>query len=255
MPTIKQNQKNLELIEKAIDYLIRSRNAYGGFGSTQATILALKAITSYAAYSKRTKDSGILEVIINGAERASRRYEKDTKGELSIQGLEKYLGLGQSEIEIQFAKTKESMPYTLGVEWTTYTPPVSKECKVKLTTKMSQSSIDHGQTVRLEAQLRNRTYEGLPMTMALIGIPSGLSVQPWQLKELQKQKVFDFYELKDNYLIIYYRDMAPDETCTINLDLKSEIPGLFQAPASCAYLYYTNEHKDWIQGERIQIMK
>lgn len=252
---LKQPQKDLELIEGAVGFLVKSRNAYGGFGSTQATILALKAITSYAAYSKRTKDSGILEVNINGVERASRRYEKDTKSELNIQGLEKFLGVGQSEIEVQFAKTKESMPYTLGVEWTTYTPPVSKECKVNLTTKMSQSSIDHGQTVRLEAQLKNRSSEGLPMTMALIGIPSGLSVQPWQLKELQEQKVYDFYELKDNYLIIYYRDMAPDEKCTVNLDLKSEIPGLFQAPASCAYLYYTNEYKNWIHGERIEILK
>lgn len=255
MALLKQPQKDLELIEGAIDYLIKSRNAYGGFGSTQATILALKAMTSYAAFAKRTKDSGILEVKINDAERASRRYEKDTKGEVNIQGLEKFIGAGQSEIEVQFAKTKEPLPYTLGIEWTTYTPPESKECKVKLSTQINKSTIDHGATVRLEAQLTNLTSEGLPMTMALIGIPSGLSVQPWQLKELQEKKVYDFYEIKDNYLIIYYRDMAPNETCTINLDLKSEIPGIFQAPASCAYLYYTNEYKDWIHGERIEILK
>ena len=91
------------------------------------------------------------------------------------------------------------------------------------------------------------------MTMAVIGIPAGLSVQPWQLKELQEKQVFDFYELEGGKLILYYREMAPKAIQTVKLDLKAEIPGTYTGAASSAYLYYTDEYKHWVEGNSISI--
>jgi uncharacterized protein YfaS (alpha-2-macroglobulin family) len=47
--------------------------------------------------------------------------------------------------------------------------------------------------------------------------------------------------------------MKPQEVKTIQLDLKAELPGIFEAPASSAYLYYTNEFKSWSKPEKIEI--
>jgi len=63
----------------------------------------------------------------------------------------------------------------------------------------------------------------------------------------------DFYEIIGNNVVFYFRDMAPSETHTINLDLKAEMPGEFDAPASSGYLYYTNEFKDWDAVETVVI--
>jgi hypothetical protein len=49
--------------------------------------------------------------------------------------------------------------------------------------------------------------------------------------------------------------MAPEGQSTINLDLKAEIPGSYLGTASSAYLYYTNEYKDWVKGNSITINK
>jgi alpha-2-macroglobulin-like protein len=49
-----------------------------------------------------------------------------------------------------------------------------------------------------------------------------------------------------NNVVCYYRQMKPGEVREINLDLKADIPGNYTAPASCAYLYYTAEYKDWV---------
>jgi hypothetical protein len=54
-------------------------------------------------------------------------------------------------------------------------------------------------------------------------------------------------------VVCYYRDLAPNETKQINLDLKAEIPGSYEAPASSAYLYYTNENKVWKGLERVTV--
>ena len=51
----------------------------------------------------------------------------------------------------------------------------------------------------------------------------------------------------------YFRQMTPGEVKTITLDLKGEAPGIFEAPASCAYLYYGPENRFWIRGERVRV--
>ena len=71
---------------------------------------------------------------------------------------------------------------------------------------------------------------------------------------MEKGKV-DFYEITDNFVIFYYRDMAPGKVHKINLDLKAELPGVFEAPASSGYLYYTNEHKCWTSTGKVTIKK
>ncbi|MCP4353566.1 MAG: hypothetical protein GY795_49585 [Desulfobacterales bacterium] len=55
-------------------------------------------------------------------------------------------------------------------------------------------------------------------------------------------------------MVLYFRQMTPLEKKEINLDLKAEIPGKYEGQASRAYLYYTNEHKNWVPGEKIEVM-
>lgn len=253
MAYLKMPEKHLPQIQEGIDFLLASRSGYGGFGSTQSTIMALKALTAYAKFSKRTAENGIIEVYVNGQKAGEQAYEKDHKGDISINGLEAFIKEGSSDISVQFKDTKEAIPFSLGINWTGYTPLSDPDCKVSLSTTLRQKRISLGETSRMDIQLENKTAEALPMTVALIGIPSGMSVQPWQLKELGEKKVFDFYEINKNYLVLYYRNMAPEAVKEISLDLKSELPGTYEAAASSAYLYYTNENKDWKAGERIEI--
>jgi hypothetical protein len=89
--------------------------------------------------------------------------------------------------------------------------------------------------------------------MAIIGIPAGLSPQIWQLKELRDKKIADYYEIFDGYVVLHYASLTANETREINLDLKADIPGTYEAPASSAFLYYTNENKDWDKPSKIVV--
>jgi alpha-2-macroglobulin-like protein len=62
-----------------------------------------------------------------------------------------------------------------------------------------------------------------------------------------------YYELFDNYLVFYWMGFAPNETKTINLDLKANIQGNYKAKASNTYLYYTPEYKHWADGVAVEI--
>src|SRR5439155_6364146 len=51
-------------IQKAIKWLGQQRGGYGGFGSTQSTILALKAVIAFTKANKKTADSGELRLLL-----------------------------------------------------------------------------------------------------------------------------------------------------------------------------------------------
>lgn len=243
-------------LNDAIKFLYNNRTGFGGYGSTQSTILCLKALTAYTKYSKRTQEGGEIEVYVNGKKVATQKYEAGNDKPIELAGLGEHLKAGKHTIKVKYSNgVKNPLPYNLSIGWSTYKPLSAPECKLKLETKLAQPKAKVGETVRLTTRLINSTDEGLPMSLAVVGLPGGLSPQPWQLKELQEKKVFDFYEVIGSNVVFYYRQMAPKETREIALDLKAELPGEFEAPASSAYLYYTNEHKFWSSAEKVQILK
>ncbi len=251
---LKMESPSLPHVQSLVKHLTASR-CYGGFGSTQATILSLKALTEYAKFSKHTAEGGNILVYLGSKLIGSQTYEKDARGEISIIGLEKHMQAGKQPFRVLFADTKEALPYSVNVTWNAQTPNSAAQCKVALKTRLTATSLKTGETVRLTTTLQNKTHETQPMTVALVGIPSGLSPQPWQLKELQEKNLVDFYEVRKNYVVFYYRTLAANANHQIQLDLKAEVPGIYQAPASTAYLYYTNEWKHWEAGEKITIEK
>lgn len=256
MAMLKEEGKNGTELTKSVDYLVKSRNGYGTFGNTQGTVLALKALTAYAKSSKKTTEDGTIVLFIDGKKVAERDYKAGQKEAIVIEELEKnILDEGKHMVKVKFVGVKTPLPYSVAVNWTTNLPESNSECAVSLKSNLESKSVTVGETVRLTSVLTNKQNQGLPSTMAIIGIPAGFTAQPWQLKELQDKKVIDYYEIKGNNIAVYYRCLAPNAVKEIKLDLKAEMPGEYDAPASCAYLYYTNEYKVWAGAEKITVKK
>jgi hypothetical protein len=256
MAILKSNGKNAVELNNAVKYLVNSRSGYGVFSSTQGTILALKALTEFAKASKKTTEDGTIQIYVDGKKVAEKEYKAGDKGAITVDGLEQYLTKeGKHDIKVKYVGVKTPLPYSVAVNWNTTLPNSQAECAVDLKTKLAQTTANVGETVRLSATVTNKKSTDIPSTMVIVGIPAGFSVQPWQLKELQEKQVFDYYEIKGNNIAIYYRGMGANSVKQINLDLKAEMPGEYDAPASVAYLYYTNEFKTWSSTDKITIKK
>lgn len=256
MAILKSNGKNTNELNNAVKYLVNSRSGYGVFSSTQGTILALKALTEFAKASKKTTEDGTIQIYVDGKKVAEKEYKAGDKGAITVDGLEQYLTKeGKHDIKVKYVGVKTPLPYSVAVNWNTTLPNSQTECAVDLKTKLAQTTANVGETVRLSATITNKKNTDIPSTMVIVGIPAGFSAQPWQLKELQEKQVFDYYEIKGNNIAIYYRGMGANSVKQINLDLKAEMPGEYDAPASVAYLYYTNEFKTWCGTDKITIKK
>ncbi|MBK8564610.1 MAG: hypothetical protein IPN76_15075 [Saprospiraceae bacterium] len=245
---------DMAVVNKAIAYLAAAKTQYG-FGSTQATVLALKALVANAKNLKKNI-GGEVELYVNGKSVGIRQFTADESNALVFNGLEQYFTEGKNEVKVKFANG-DPLPYDLSVKYSTTLPYSNPDCKLALKTVLSYESqvASLGETVRLSTVITNRASEAVPNPIAIVGIPAGLSVQPWQLKQMQERRLMDFYEIKDSYVVFYFRGMGAGEVKELHLDLKADVPGEYEAPASAAWLYYSNDAVVWSKPERIEIGK
>lgn len=220
---------------------ILGEKSYYGYGSTQATVMALQAIVDYSKLTGRISEDAPVNFLVNNA--AVKDYST----------AQQQLKEGANNFTVNYIQKDKAIPYNLEISYSTFTPPNSEKAELKLVTSVSSNEIKVGETVRMEIAVTNTKTILQPMAIAKIGIPAGLSAQPWQLKEIMEKNKAAYYEIFDNYVVFYWMGFAPGETKNISLDLKAEVPGTYKGKASTVYLYYTPEYKHWSEGAEVMV--
>ena len=251
---MKETEPDESLIVKGVRYLIDQRRS-GRFGNTQSTSMVLKVLIEYTRMFKQKVIKGnTVKLIVNG-QTFNQSLEKPLDGKIMIHGITPYFKEGKQDIKVVFEDSKNTFPYELQLHWDSRLPASSAVSNVKMKTTINTTTYYKvGDNMRMEVAVINQQNQPQPMTTAIIGIPSGAAAQPWQLKEILEEEKVAYYEIFDNYLVFYWRELGPSETKIINLDLKAEVSGNYKAPASTVYLYYGDEEKYWLEGEEVVIL-
>jgi hypothetical protein len=239
-------------IRGAVDWLNGKRSGYGQWNNTQATILGLKALTAYAEHARQMQSPGAATLVINGEPAGTIEFDKGRKDALVWDDLAGKLHPGHNTIALRLDGAAQ-LPYSIAVEYRSARPQSSAAAKIAVTTTLDKDQVKMGEGVKLRAHIENTTAGGVPMTLARIGIPGGLTFQTWQLKELRDKGAIDFYETRPREVIVYWRGLAPSAKKDVALDLLAAVPGSYEAPASSAYLYYTAEDKAWAPAVKVTV--
>lgn len=233
-------------VERAMLWMA-ARCRDGGFGATQSTVLALKAIVAYDASRARPRAAGRLVLLVDGRECSRAEFTMESKGALELGGLAAALTPGRHTIALRM-EDGSPMPYAVSIAYCADTPADDNACPLALTTALSSLRVNEGDPVDITATVKNTSADAVPMTMAVIGLPGGLEPRHEQLKELVKAGKFAFYEIRGREVALYFRGLAPGESRDVTLSTIARVPGVTTAPASRAYLYYTPESKRWCAG-------
>lgn len=250
-------------IQSAVKWLGQQRGGAGGFGSTQSTILALKALIAYAKANKKTAEAGDLIVYLADKEVARKHFPAGAEeaATLELKDAEKLLKPGKNPLRVE-ATGKNAFPYTATWSYRTIKPASAEGCPVDLHTSLDRNAAGEGETVGLKVQVENKSGKGQGMTVAIVGLPAGLTL-PEDMKQLKdmarlrengtKRGEIDAWETRGRELVLYWRDLAPDQKIEVNVQLICRVPGEYQGPASRAYLYYNADTKCWVEPLKMTI--
>jgi hypothetical protein len=249
-------------VRKAVQWIGRQRGGYGGFGSTQSTILALKALIAYTRANKKTPEAGELRLLVGERPVARLPFAAGAADALTLDvpNAEAVLKPGRNPVRVEITG-KNVFPYTLTWSYQTLKPVSADKCPVRLETGLARAEAREGETVRLSVRLENVSGQGQGMAVAVVGLPGGLIV-PEDMKQLKEyvrlpedgtRPLVSAFEVRGRELVLYWRDLAPGQKIEVPLDLVCRVPGEYSGPASRAYLYYNADRKHWVEPLKVTV--
>lgn len=229
--------------EAAMGWLVETCKN-GRFGSTQGTVLALKAIIAYDKARATPKAPGELTLLLNGEVVGSASFTADSKDAIELPGIAERLTMGDWNLELLMADGSR-MPYTMHIEYFAEVPASAPASGLAFTTSLSAAQVSEGEGVEVTVNVKNLSPTGVGMTTAIVGLPGGLEVRVDQLKELVQAGRIAYFELNGREVILYWRALQANEVVDLKLDCIASVPGKYDGPASRAYLYYGGDQREW----------
>lgn len=236
--------------QQAAAWLIDHRQG-GGFGSTQATVLALKALIAVRDQMVGG-DGGQVEVVMNGEVIETIRWDgrpsDGVQWNLTPEVADAFASDPKTRLEFR-KQDAATLPYAIRFNGRTTSPTSDPNCPISIKTAFArqtrQATVNGGDSIDVSVEVQNKTDVGRPMTVAVVGLPGGLEPVIEGLDKLRDSGAVDYYELRGRNVVLYWRTFAPDESRRVSIPCVAAVAGKYTGPPSHAYLYYTAESKTW----------
>ena len=227
---------------KALTYIASKKDAYGTWGSTQATIMALRALL--LATEKGTADvRGTLLVLLNG-----KPVEKliltpnnnDLLHQFVFKGID---SKGANTVEIRF-EGKGGLAYqVVGNYFLPWDEKPENEA-LSINVAYDRTHLAQDDIATATATVRNNLTKSANMVMVDLGIPPGFDLlsedlQAYQEKSAgQKSGRLEKFSLTATQAILYFNSFAPGDTVTLKFRLRAKYPIRAKTFQSRVYEYY-----------------
>jgi len=250
---------------KAMNYIASKKDASGAWGTTQATIMALRALL--LATEKGSADvRGTLEVLLNGksVQKLTLTPENndllhqfvfkgiegeniESKIELSDAEAKRIAKLGHpNTIEIRF-EGKGGLAYQIVgnyfIPWDE--KPANEALSINVTydrTHLAQDDI-----AAATATIKNNLPKNANMVMVDLGIPPGFDLLSEDLQDFieksssKKTGRLEKFSLTATQAILYFNSIAPQQTVAMHFRLRAKYPIRVRTFQSRVYEYYDPE--------------
>jgi len=232
----------------AIDWMASKKDSFGNWGTTHATIQALRAFV--ASLSATGSDAaGTISVSLNGTyvDPVSVTSENnDVFFQFELKGVDP---AGPNVVTVNFTG-EGTLMYSIVQSWwlpggTVTDPGVDGPLTINVAYEKSQLEVDS--LVGVQATVTNVSDAKLSMIMVDIGLPPGFDFvadgtgnesSGVTLVKAVEDGLVSRYETTARQVLVYVPEMSPGQALVLNWALKARYPLNVACPESGAYLYY-----------------
>jgi CD109 antigen len=222
---------------RAAKWLVSQRNAYGGYGSTQDTVVALQALIEYCTNARADVD---LTVTINAG------------------GAVKQLRIKQDNFDVlQIVEVPVNGEVTLNVEGRgdaiaqvveRYNLPQAEKGDeiLKINVNYDTTQVEVNDLVKVSVGLEyNPPIEmNAEMVVLDVSVPTGFSPVAESIdKVIAGNDNIKRYEIAGRKVIFYIEDMQPGDKVSFSFDVRALYPVTAKGVSSQAYSYYNPDIK------------
>jgi CD109 antigen len=229
-------------------WLASKRNAQGGFGSTQDTVVALQALAASAGRSRADVDATVTleagqwrrEVRV-GAESADVLQVLDVPAGTAV----RVEARGRGQVMAQ-AVRRFNVPRA--------EPPAGSAFEIDV--RYGTQSVAVNDLIRIEADVRFTPPEPVPAGMVVLdlAVPTGFAAVPESIDALQRRTPkLKRWDVAARKVIFYLEEMLPDERLRLDFQARALYPVRAEPVVSQAYSYYRPEWRGEVLAGKMTV--
>ncbi|XP_063999469.1 alpha-2-macroglobulin-like protein 1 [Pogoniulus pusillus] len=216
-------ESDLSMASGIVAWLTRQQNAYGGFASTQDTVVALQALAKYAALTYRTK--GIAEVRVRSQRGFGKHFQVSYQNRLLVQ--EAALTEVPGKISVQ-ANGSCCVFTRMVLRYNTPSPQVSTSFALRVETEPVNCTGDDRHSVTIYINVRYTGKRSIfNMVILEVSLLSGFVLAPGSRMSLQHWQSVRKAEKTQGVIAIYLDKLShKSETYVLQLEQKVGVTNL-----------------------------
>jgi hypothetical protein len=232
---------------KAMSYIAAKKDASGTWGTTQATIMALRALLS--ATEKGAADvRGTLQVLVNG-EAVEKLVLTPENNDLLHQFVFNGMGIdtkGANTVEIRF-EGKGGLAYQVVGRYFLPWDQKPENEPLSINVAYDRTHLAQDDTATVTATVRNNLSKAANMVMVDLGIPPGFDLLSEDLQTYveksasQKSGRLEKFSTTATQAILYFDSIAPGDVVTLHFRVHAKYPIRARTFQSRVYEYYDPE--------------
>jgi uncharacterized protein YfaS (alpha-2-macroglobulin family) len=235
---LKNGQFNAS-VNQALMYLVKSKDAHGTWGSTQATILALKALVASAGGATH-KGTVAFAIKVNGKQVAKGEVTEKNADVMQLFELkDSMVQSGSNEVTIEAQGESNLMYQVVSRHFEPWDRKPAVEPSLSVSVDYDRTALSTADLLRATATLRCTGKEVASMVMLDLGIPPGFNVDAGDFAEMVGAKKVKKYSVTSRQVLLYLEDLKPGDVRKFEYSLKPKYPIKAKTPATAAYEYYT----------------
>jgi alpha-2-macroglobulin-like protein len=232
------NGKN-QIGNQAVNALVDMRGSYGAWGSTQATVWAIKAILEGGGRAS-SEARGTLTVIANGARAAEHRVTAENADLVRMVDLRENVKAGENRVRVDYEGAAMPVIQIVGRYYTAWSAlPLDKALQLRV--QYDRTTLAANETVTATVTFRNLGPRAAESPLLDIGVPPGFDVERDALEEAVSTGKIKKYAVTGRQVILYLDRLNAGATFTLSFGLRARYPLRVQTRESRAYPYYNPE--------------
>src|ERR1700733_15263938 len=235
-------EQSSDTVRKALNFISSKKQASGNWGTTQATIMALRSLLLASQLS--TSDvRGTLQVLLDGKPVETLKLtpeNNDLLHQFVFKGIDTEKN---TTVQLKFEGTGGLAYQIVGRYFTPWDErPVAEPLSIDVAydrTKLSQNDI-----ATATVTVRNNLPKTANMVMVDLGIPPGFELLSEDLQSLQEKTAsakagrLEKFSLTATQAILYFDALSQKQTVTFNFRLRAKYPIRARTFQSRVYEYY-----------------
>ncbi|MEQ8168076.1 MAG: MG2 domain-containing protein [Candidatus Eremiobacterota bacterium] len=245
-----------DAVEKSLKFLAVSRDTYGTWHSTQATVLALKTLILSMNTDMGKNSKGRIHVLVDGQEAGTVEIIPEQSDVVKFLDLKGYAREGNFNVELVpegDIRCMYQIIYSYYIPWSSYQTSRGEQSPVKISIAYDRSELRRNDILQARVAVTNTSGKPGEAVIIDLGVPPGFDVIAEDFENLVKVQKIERFDMTGRKVIVYLKRLEPGKSFGFSYGMRAKFPVKITTPVSEVYEYYNANTKGYSVPEKIEV--